>query len=180
MAIGALILLVVLYKLLRPMSDIKRSRKPRPATGSDPQFSVGTGIFNDEQSLKTGVFTEDVSSPAATQIFTSEHENEAAALVIISPDDFGKTYIVRPGAGRIGLKKRENDIFFNYNGVSRKHAVIDFSEGSWTIQDLKSTNGTYVNRSPVTAISLNDRDIIEIGRTVAMFRVVLTERAAES
>ena len=35
------------------------------------------------------------------------------------------------------------------NGVSRKHAIIHHAGGDYTVEDLGSTNGTYVNRKKV-------------------------------
>ena len=36
-------------------------------------------------------------------------------------------------------------------GVSRKHARIYYSGNTWMIEDLGSTNGSYLNRRPMTA-----------------------------
>jgi pSer/pThr/pTyr-binding forkhead associated (FHA) protein len=35
------------------------------------------------------------------------------------------------------------------NGVSRRHAVMRNTNGAWTITDLNSTNGTYVNATKI-------------------------------
>jgi len=35
------------------------------------------------------------------------------------------------------------------NGVSRKHAIIHHADGDYTVEDLGSTNGTYVNKKKV-------------------------------
>jgi len=49
---------------------------------------------------------------------------------------------------------------------SRQHALITFEEGSLTIEDLNSANGTYVNRArvyPGQKRQLNINDVIQIG-----------------
>ena len=33
----------------------------------------------------------------------------------------------------------------SYNTVSRQHAVVSLADGQWTVRDLRSTNGTYLN-----------------------------------
>ena len=33
----------------------------------------------------------------------------------------------------------------SYNTVSRQHAVVSLAAGEWTVRDLRSTNGTYLN-----------------------------------
>lgn len=57
-------------------------------------------------------------------------------------------------------------------GVSRKHARIAKKGAGWLVEDLGSSNGTYVNfkkRGKSEPTDLEDRDIIFIGRTVAKF-----------
>jgi hypothetical protein len=49
---------------------------------------------------------------------------------------------------------------------SRQHAVIAFEGGSMTIEDLNSTNGTYLNRTRIETgkkIPLSVNDVIQIG-----------------
>jgi len=57
--------------------------------------------------------------------------------------------------------------------VSRKHAKIYQKEGQWYIEDMGSTNGTYVNRGPrLTAPQpLKDGDEILIGKAYFIFKV---------
>jgi hypothetical protein len=60
-------------------------------------------------------------------------------------------------------------------GVSRQHAVIRCSAGRWTIEDMGSTNGTYLNESPLaahTATALQDRTTIRVGSIQLFFRYV--------
>jgi pSer/pThr/pTyr-binding forkhead associated (FHA) protein len=58
--------------------------------------------------------------------------------------------------------------------ISRHHAVILRAEGRYLIEDLGSTNGTFVNGSRVSGRHfLSDGDFIEIGLLKLVF--VLTE-----
>src|SRR4051812_16011676 len=50
--------------------------------------------------------------------------------------------------------------------VSRKHAKITTDERSVTIQDLGSTNGTFVNGEKVRKVELKDGDRILIGTSI--------------
>ena len=57
-------------------------------------------------------------------------------------------------------------------GVSRYHALIKLSGGAIQIEDLGSSNGTYVNfkkRAKGDVATLNDKDIVFFGRTVSKF-----------
>ena len=52
-------------------------------------------------------------------------------------------------------------------GVSRKHAVIHHSGSDYTLEDMGSTNGTYVNRKkvmPNTPQSIKPGDEIRFGK----------------
>jgi pSer/pThr/pTyr-binding forkhead associated (FHA) protein len=52
--------------------------------------------------------------------------------------------------------------------VSRKHAVIEHTDEAFTIQDLGSTNKTYVNGNPLREKEvkvLKNGDVVKIGNT---------------
>ena len=52
--------------------------------------------------------------------------------------------------------------------VSRRHAMIEFVQGTYYIHDLNSTNGTYVNNTPLgkgQKLALDIGDVITIGKT---------------
>ncbi|NJP05156.1 MAG: FHA domain-containing protein [Chloroflexaceae bacterium] len=62
-------------------------------------------------------------------------------------------------------RSMESDVALNDNFLSAKHARLNFGEDSWTLEDLNSTNGTFVNGFEVRdATSVNEGDIIRIGR----------------
>ena len=55
------------------------------------------------------------------------------------------------------------------NNVSRHHAELKFDGTSWSITDLDSVNGTFVNTSPVSSVELKHMDTIQIGSAVLIF-----------
>ncbi len=55
--------------------------------------------------------------------------------------------------------------------TSRRHAQITDEGGSYRIQDLGSSNGTYVNGSRVTEALLQPGDEVSIGGTRFRFEV---------
>jgi ABC-type multidrug transport system ATPase subunit len=68
-------------------------------------------------------------------------------------------------------RRPDNDIVVNDLGVSKQHAELRLSStGRFTIIDLASHNGTYVNGVRVNQQELGDEDIIAIGH--ATYRLV--------
>ena len=57
----------------------------------------------------------------------------------------------------------ENDLVLDDRRVSRRHAEIRLRLGRYTLYDLQSTNGTYVNGRRVAEIVLSDGDRVQIG-----------------
>ncbi len=64
------------------------------------------------------------------------------------------------------------------NLVSRRHAIIHFRDGGFQIEDLNSSNGTFVNDKRVTSQPLLENDIIQIGNT--FLRVCLEQDADQT
>jgi serine/threonine protein kinase len=92
--------------------------------------------------------------PAATLVMRATAGN-AAGVVITVGDEFliGRQ---APDEGKLG-----NDI-----EISRRHARITREpDGRFVIEDLGSTNGTFVNGERVTTRALSPHDVIEMGDT---------------
>ena len=55
------------------------------------------------------------------------------------------------------------DVVFDDGSVSRRHARLVYRDGSWVLQDLKSTNGTSVNGVRVGRCALRPGDRVALG-----------------
>ncbi len=64
----------------------------------------------------------------------------------------------------------QNDMVLDDRRVSRKHAEIRLRLGRYTLYDLQSTNGTYVNGRRVAERVLDDGDKISVGGLEILFR----------
>jgi hypothetical protein len=63
-----------------------------------------------------------------------------------------------------------NGIRLDDESVSSQHAVVRLDGGRWWIEDLGSTNGTYVNDVRVTGrATLRSGDIVQVGRVRTRF-----------
>jgi hypothetical protein len=71
----------------------------------------------------------------------------------------------QPGEGRTLVgRSPECDIFLDDVTVSRRHAEIVREGDEFTIRDLGSLNGTYVNRKRIESTTLQDDDEVQIGK----------------
>jgi pSer/pThr/pTyr-binding forkhead associated (FHA) protein len=67
-------------------------------------------------------------------------------------------------------RTRDNDIVLENRGVSRKHALIEFNDGSAIVIDNESLNGTFVNNRRVAEELLRDNDTITIGKYALQYK----------
>jgi pSer/pThr/pTyr-binding forkhead associated (FHA) protein len=56
------------------------------------------------------------------------------------------------------------DIFLDDITVSRRHVRIERHEGAFSVRDVGSLNGTYVNRARVEESTLRHGDELQVGR----------------
>ncbi len=71
----------------------------------------------------------------------------------------------KPGAGRTVIgRSPECDIFLDDVTVSRRHAELSRDADTFTIRDLGSLNGTFVNRRRIESATLQDDDEVQIGK----------------
>src|SRR3954452_1956951 len=90
-----------------------------------------------------------------------------ARIVVVEGPDAGKEFELS-GSTTVG---REGDVALNDSEVSRRHASLAFDGSTCTVEDLGSTNGTYVNEERLTAArQLGPADKLRIGVTVFELR----------
>ena len=83
----------------------------------------------------------------------------------------GKTAVLGSGGGVIG-RSRECDVVLSDQNVSRRHAEVRPSGGSWIVKDLGSTNGVKVNGRRIQGPqSLKRGDSIPLGTSKVTFEL---------
>jgi DNA-binding winged helix-turn-helix (wHTH) protein len=90
-----------------------------------------------------------------------------------------RTLLLSPGENLLG-RNPECSIWVDAAGVSRLHARLrlDAERGTATIEDLGSTNGTFVNEARVESpVPLRDGDLVHLGTVPLTFRAWLPERS---
>ena len=119
-----------------------------------------------------------------TMTFTPEEGEEGEGPPIAEEITAeGPALVVRSGGGRAGEhfspegerttigRSPDCDIFLDDVTVSRKHAELLQEDGRFTITDLGSLNGTYVNRRRIESSPLADGDELQIGKYRLTFLV---------
>ena len=66
-------------------------------------------------------------------------------------------------------RRRDLDLPVDVDSVSRRHARFYREGDDWWLEDLQSTNGTYVNDDPIERRRLEDGDIVRFGEAVTKF-----------
>jgi len=97
--------------------------------------------------------------------------DDGTGLVIVSrgPNE-GSTYLVDQDEVSVG-RHPDSNIFLDDITVSRRHSVIERTGNDFTIRDVGSLNGTYVNHDRIDHKPIADGDEIQVGRFVLIFRV---------
>jgi pSer/pThr/pTyr-binding forkhead associated (FHA) protein len=63
----------------------------------------------------------------------------------------------------------QNDLQIDNLAVSNFHATLKRSQDNYVIEDLNSTNGTFINEEKITRCELQDGDIASIGKHSLIF-----------
>ncbi len=95
------------------------------------------------------------------QVVENLPENEGILLVLKGPGA-GARYLLDSNQTKIG-RDTNNDIHLDDITVSRSHAMISKVDG-YSIKDLGSLNGTYLNAISVKESSIKAGDEIQIGK----------------
>ena len=132
------------------------------------------------ESEPSGESTATISISAADKSETSDRQLNPvdAAAVDALPTGHALLVVQRgPGSGSRFLldqdvisagRHPESEIFLDDVTVSRRHAEFHRQGDSFTVSDVGSLNGTYVNRDRIDRVRLNDGDEVQIGK----FRLV--------
>jgi pSer/pThr/pTyr-binding forkhead associated (FHA) protein len=106
--------------------------------------------------------TDVVSSRAAGQLPPG-----MALLIVRRGPNAGARFLLERDVTTSG-RHPDSDIFLDDVTVSRRHAEFHRGPNGFTVRDVGSLNGTYVNRERVESATLNNSDEVQIGK----FRLV--------
>ena len=111
---------------------------------------------------KTRITKVQVAAPKAT--------SGDGCLVLIYPPglDLGRRWSL--GSSEIVVGRGSDcDVQIDRDSVSRRHARVYRVDEQWFVEDLGSTNGSYINDIPVQRSPLRDGDFVKIGSAIFKF-----------
>lgn len=138
-----------------------------PSQGTQPEYASGRHV-------SAGLSLSAIPSP----------KKPHARLVIEKGRSSGKQFMLSDTEAHIGRWDADGGIFPDVDldtddpeaKVSRRHARITLSNGQYFLEDLGSTNGTFINRGkrlpPGQRQALCDGDEIIVGKTFLRFHIV--------
>jgi general secretion pathway protein A len=106
---------------------------------------------------------QDLKWPRLSDTKASFRETGIKILLRYKNEELLKTFNIDKDEIAIG-RLSSNDIHINNTAVSRQHARIIRNQGNYLIEDLKSTNGIYLNKVRIISRYLKDGDVINIGK----------------
>jgi diguanylate cyclase (GGDEF)-like protein len=95
--------------------------------------------------------------------------SEAALVQLYPPGvDLGRRYPLDRREILVG-REGEVDMRLEYASVSRRQARLFQTVGAWFVEDLGSTNGTFVNDARVQTHVLHNNDLVRFGEVILKF-----------
>ena len=111
---------------------------------------------NQNSNLRNSLIGED-------QRVVNELPKESAILLVLKGAGVGSRFLLNSNSTKIG-RELNNDICLDDITVSRSHAVIIREDEGFSVKDLGSLNGTYINAVAAREGLLTDGDEIQIGK----------------
>jgi pSer/pThr/pTyr-binding forkhead associated (FHA) protein len=120
-------------------------------------------------------YTRKLETTPRDQSFPDFLANHRAAIVVLSGNAAGNEFSLDQPKVSLG-RGPGVDLDFDDSAMSREHVVFEFSDGSFRIRDLGSTNGTQVNDEMTKVADLDHGDRLRIGEHVFQFVLETRER----
>ncbi|MFN9789301.1 MAG: FHA domain-containing protein, partial [Pirellulaceae bacterium] len=89
-------------------------------------------------------------------------------LYVLRGKEYGKHWSIPDSGGTIG-RGEENDLVLTDTEVSRNHSSIRPWDQGWILEDLRSSNGSFVNGQRCDQRKLEHGDRIQLGQTLLIF-----------
>ena len=125
--------------------------------------------------------------PASAALSPNKANLRATQRHLVAPEQRDRALLVRTDAAnagqvikltgdRFGIGRHpDNQACVDDDGISRFHARISIDKTKYWVEDLGSSNGTYINGRRITSCELNNGDTLNLGPRVAFRFSAATE-----
>jgi pSer/pThr/pTyr-binding forkhead associated (FHA) protein len=136
----------------------------RNPQGANFCSSCGAPLAAESSDTTVSFMPTELEAELDEEVHISPEEVEAGrgVLVVKRGPNAGSKYFLDSDVTQIG-RHPESDIFLD-DTVSRRHAEIRRDATGFSMHDVGSLNGTYVNRERVEGAELRSGDEIQIGK----------------
>jgi hypothetical protein len=131
--------------------------------GADTTSTISLAGSDLAESDVTDVSAADAAAVAALPPGT-------ALLVVRRGPNAGSRFLLDTDLTLVG-RHPDSDIFLDDVTVSRRHAEFYRDRGRFTVRDVGSLNGTYVNRERIEEVDLTAGDEVQVGKFRLVFLV---------
>jgi hypothetical protein len=143
------------------------------------EFKVEASLTADPDGPRPNVMTRrpseaDPQSTGAISVDTAARlglANSPAELVVLDDQGRESERIAVTRTPIVIGRQSTNDVVLSDPNVSRRHAELRRTGGSWSLVDLGSTNGTTVNGRTGAEHSLKDGDKLGFGTSELLFKI---------
>lgn len=146
---------------------------PSPASGdSDRRRADACGASGEraepgDATTEHGAVELD-ASPGTVYVDRSAFGRHEGLFVVNQGPKAGARYALDTDVVSLG-RDPQSDIFLDDITVSRRHAEVTRDGARYSIRDVGSLNGTYVNRQLVDEGELNEGDEVQVGKFKLVF-----------
>ena len=143
----------------------------RNAAGSNFCSSCGQALDRTvDEEPKTISFTLDQAPPTGEELQVDlEDVARRGVLIATRGPNSGSEFGLGQGVTTIG-RHPDSDIFLDDVTVSRRHVEVEHASDGYTIRDVGSLNGTYVNQQLIEGDrALANGDELQVGRFKLVF-----------
>ena len=130
-------------------------------------MSCGARLAADDATTEHRVVEPD-ASPGTVHVDRSAFGRHQGLFVVNHGPKAGARYALDADLVSVG-RDPQSDIFLDDITVSRRHAEVARDGARYSIRDVGSLNGTYVNRRLVEQGDLHEGDEVQVGKFKLVF-----------
>jgi pSer/pThr/pTyr-binding forkhead associated (FHA) protein len=155
-----------------PADAARADRQPPRSTDPSTMRFTGLGDLDTHPETDGSLSSEDHATIEALRPGT-------ALLLVLRGPNTGARFLLDQPLTTTG-RHPDSDIFLDDVTVSRKHAVFKIEGDTFSVRDVGSLNGTYVNKSRIDSAVLRPNDEVQIGKYRLVFHSAQSAQSSQS